>query len=151
MPAMVMSKVLSAAQQLPVESQLLLVKELLMGLQRKTGSDIKRMNGETETLDVLSGLTDKELYALADAMMPADKQRRLTRLLRKNSSETIRGNEINQLDALLVECQQISLLKARALLTLQKRESLENKQEWQNENLLLGLNPFQCFCFPSSI
>ncbi len=120
---MIMSKVLFAAQQLPVESKLLLVKELLMGLQRKTESDIKRINGETETLDVLSGLTDKELYALVDAMMPAEKQRRLTRLLRKNSSETIRGNEINQLDALLVECQQISLLKAKALLKLNRKQT----------------------------
>ena len=121
MSAMIMSKVLSAARQLPVESQLLLVKELLMGLQRKTVSDVKKINGETETLDVLFGLTDRELHALAEAMMPADKQQRLTRLLHKNSTATIEGQEMEQLDALLVECQQISLLKAKALLTLQKR------------------------------
>ena len=134
MPATIMSKVFSAARELPVESQLLLVKELLMGLQIKTASDVKKINGEIETLDVLSGLTDKELHALADAMMPADKQRRLTRLLRKNSLGKIREQEIEELDALLVECQQISLLKVKALLTLQKRGRLiENKQEWQNE------------------
>ena len=130
MPAMTMSETLSAVRQLPVESQLLLVKELLMGLQRRTVSDVKRINGETETLDVLSSLTDRELHVLADAMMPADKQQRLTRLLRKNSSGTISGKEIEELDTLLAECQQISLLKAKALLTLQKRGSLiEDKQE----------------------
>ena len=44
------------------------------------------------------------------------------------------GKEIEQLDALLAECQQISLLKAKALLTLQKKGRLiEHKQEWQNE------------------
>ncbi|MBC8231891.1 hypothetical protein H8E77_20260 [bacterium] len=134
MSTMIMSEVISAARQLPVESQLLLVKELLMELQRKTASVVKRIGGEPETLDVLSGLTDGELHALADAMMPVDKQQRLTRLLHKNSSGTIRGKELENLDALLVECQQISLLKAKALLTLQKKGSLrENKQELQNE------------------
>jgi len=123
MPAMTMSDMLSAAQQLPIESQLLLVKELLMELQRKTASDVKKTNDGTETSDVLLGLTNEELHALADAMMPADKQQRLTRLLRKNSSGTIKRKEIDDLDALLVECQQISLLKAKALLTLQQREN----------------------------
>ena len=121
MSAMTMFEALSVARQLPVESRLLLVEELLMELQRKTISDVKITNSKTETLDALSGLTDKELHVLADAMMPADKQQRLTRLLRKNSSGTIKEKEIEELDALLFECQQISLLKAKALLTLQKR------------------------------
>lgn len=134
MPAMTISEALSVARQLPVESQLFLVKKLLMGLQRKTVSDVKTINGETETLNVLSGLTDKELHALSDAMMPAEKQRRLTRLLRQNSSGKITRKETEELDALLIECQQISLLKAKAILTLQQRRSLmENKQEWQSE------------------
>ena len=121
MSAMTMFEALSVARQLPVESRLPLVEELLMELQRKTISDVKITNSKTETLDALSGLTDKELHVLADAMMPADKQQRLTRLLRKNSSGTIKEKEIEELDALLFECQQISLLKAKALLTLQKR------------------------------
>jgi len=124
MSAITISKVLSAAQQLPVESQLLLVEELLTGLQKETASDVKKTSGETEMLDVLYGLTDEELHALADAIMSADKQRRLTQLLRKNNSGTIKVKETEELDALLVECQQISLLKAKAILTLQQREYL---------------------------
>jgi len=58
-----MSKVLSEAQQLPVESQLFLVGELLTGLQKKTTSDVRKINAETETIDVLYGLTDEELHA----------------------------------------------------------------------------------------
>ncbi len=132
MSPMTMSKVLSTAQQLPVESQLLLVEELLMRLQKETASDIRKVNGETETLDVLYGLTDEELHTLEDAMMPADKQQRLTQLLRKNNSGTIRVKETEELDALLVECQQISLLKAKAILTLQQRESL--RRFWVSAN-----------------
>jgi phage-related minor tail protein len=120
-----MSKVLSAARQLPAESQLLLVKELLMGLQKETPFEFKKINDGTKTLEGLSGLTDNELHALADAMMPAEKQQRLTRLLRKNSSGTITGKETEELDALLVLCQQISLLKAKAILTLQQRGAHE--------------------------
>lgn len=129
MSAMTMSKVLSSARQLPAESQILLAKELLMGLQKDTPSDAQNAGDRTETLDVLYGLTEEELHALADTMIASDKQQRLTQLLHKNNSGTIKKYEIEELDALLVECQQISLLKAKALLTLRQRGVQNEKQK----------------------
>lgn len=69
----------------------------------------------------LERLNDKTLWQIMLSQVPADKQRRLARLLRKNKSNKLKEFERIELDALQNEADRIMLRKARAAVLLRFR------------------------------
>lgn len=104
-----LSDVLTAARQLPHEARMELAEVLL-----REGS----VPGVPRAVDVLLGMSDIELRALADAVLASGHQRRLRTLLRRNKEGKLRDMEKTELDALLEEVDRVALLKARAAYTL---------------------------------
>ncbi len=72
--------------------------------------------------DLLVGLGKDALQALAEGMVSAGHQARLTGLLQKNREGELSPGETLELDRLLEHVDQMNMLKARALYTLQQLE-----------------------------
>jgi hypothetical protein len=68
--------------------------------------------------DLLVGLSDDELEALADSMLSPSAQGRLDELLDQNAEGRLSALEQQELDRLLDRVDQLSILKTRARLTL---------------------------------
>lgn len=100
-------QVLSAARQLPKPSQLKLVSALLKGTAPTP-----------PPLEPLSGLSEAELRALAEAVLAPRHARRLKQLLRLNRERKLTRATKAELDSLLEETDRIALLKAKAQYTL---------------------------------
>jgi hypothetical protein len=103
--------VLAAARQLPPEARIELAEALL-----REGS----APGKPPAVDVLVGMSDIELRALAGAVLAPGHQRRLRALLRKNREGSLRAAEQAEMDGLLEESDRVALLKARAAYTLSR-------------------------------
>jgi hypothetical protein len=116
MTTMSLSEVMSAAQRLPLVAQVELVETLLRGLRTFLHSSHPDTI-ETE-LRPLDGMGEAELRVLADAVFAPSRQKELDDLLRKNREGKLTQDEEQRLDTLLAETDQIALLKARALYTL---------------------------------
>ena len=114
--AMSLSEVMSAAQRLPLDAQVELAEGLLRGLRTVLRSS--RPEAIEAELRPLGGMGEIELRVLADAVFAPDRQRELSDLLRKNREGKLTKDEEQRLDALLAEVDQVALLKARALYTL---------------------------------
>jgi hypothetical protein len=74
--------------------------------------------------ELLLGLSEGELRALAEMKLSPTEQKRLSRLLARNVEKLLTPAEQNVLDRLLRQVDHLSILKARALYTLQQRSSL---------------------------
>ena len=74
--------------------------------------------------DLLVGLSDAELQALADSVLVPRQQERLSDLLRRNRNEGLSADEECELDCLLERVDQMNVLKARAMYTLQWRQGM---------------------------
>jgi hypothetical protein len=110
-------QVLKLAQQLPFKSQLDLA-DALLGNVRKTLSSPMQADAGTG-LGVLSGMSESELKALAEAVVSPERQQRIQALLAVNREGALSAEQETALDTLLDEVDQVALLKARALYTLQ--------------------------------
>ena len=75
--------------------------------------------------DLLVSLSDAELQALADSVLGPRQQERLSDLLRRNRDEGLSADEERELDRLLERVDQMNVLKARAIYTLQQRSKSE--------------------------
>jgi hypothetical protein len=75
----------------------------------------KTMNGNA---DLLTGMSDEELEALADSMLSPSAQTRLDCLLELNSEGRLPASDEQELDRLLARVDQLSILKTRARYTL---------------------------------
>jgi hypothetical protein len=73
------------------------------------------MNGNSE---FLVGLSDEELEALADSMLSPSAQGRLDELLQRNSEGRLPPADLQELDRLLAQVDQLTILKTRARYTL---------------------------------
>jgi hypothetical protein len=71
--------------------------------------------------DLLIGLSDSELHALAEGMLSPKHQERLDELLRLNCEGQISDDEQKELDDFLAQIDSMNMLKARAQYTLQQR------------------------------
>ena len=71
--------------------------------------------------DLLPNLSESELKLLAEGMLAAPYQSRLNELLKRNQTGKINQNEEAELDDLLAQVDQMNILKARALYTLQQQ------------------------------
>ena len=71
-------------------------------------------------LPLLAGLNEQELHVLAKTSLSQSRNKRLKYLLKKNREGKLNQQESEDLDQILVESDQIALLKAKAHYTLKK-------------------------------
>ncbi|MFQ5856276.1 MAG: hypothetical protein ACE5LU_11595 [Anaerolineae bacterium] len=71
--------------------------------------------------DVLPGLNETELQALAEGMLSSPHQGRLDDLLQRNREEGLSPGEKHELDHQIEYVDSMNVLKARAMYTLQRR------------------------------
>ncbi|MGB7440043.1 MAG: hypothetical protein WA919_03165 [Coleofasciculaceae cyanobacterium] len=74
--------------------------------------------------ECLIGLSREELQALADSMLAPAAQNQLNELLIRNSESQLSADEIANLDRLLAQVDQLTILKTRAKYTLHCLETL---------------------------
>ena len=75
----------------------------------------------TSDSEILVGLSQEELEALADSMLVPSAQSRLDDLLEQNAEGELDANEKLELDRLLARVDQLTILKTRAKFTLHQR------------------------------
>ena len=75
----------------------------------------------THAPELLVGLSDAELETLADGMLVLRLQDRPSHLLQLNREGDLNTEEEQELDRLLEQVDQMNVLKARALYTLNQR------------------------------
>jgi len=71
--------------------------------------------------EMLLGLSDAELTALADGMLVPSAQSRLNDLLSGNGEGRLSPEELLELDSLLARVDQLNILKTRARFTLRQQ------------------------------
>lgn len=71
--------------------------------------------------ELLVGLSDEELEALADGMLAPSAQARLDELMARNAVGAASNDEQRELDGLLARIDQLTILKTRARYTLGQR------------------------------
>lgn len=101
--------ILDAARRLPRKAQVELVQALLRDIPGPA---------RTAPLEILPGMSEVELRALASSVVAPGRQRRMKALLRRNTNGEATEEEQRELDALLEEADRVALLKARATYTL---------------------------------
>jgi hypothetical protein len=79
--------------------------------------------------DLLSGMNEAELKALATGMLASPHQERLDSLLERNRQGRLSVDEARELDELVDYLDQMNALKARALLTLQRLNEAKEAYE----------------------
>ncbi len=72
-------------------------------------------------LELLVGLSDDELEALADSLLAPTAQARLDELLDRNAENELVASEQAELDRLLARVDQLTILKTRARDTLRQQ------------------------------
>jgi hypothetical protein len=82
-------------------------------------------NSPTDS-ELLIGLTEDELQALAETCLSVKNQTELDHLLIKNSDHQLSDEEIETLDRLIAQIDQLNILKTRARYTLTQ---LQNKSK----------------------
>ncbi|MCB0232338.1 MAG: hypothetical protein KDI07_15040 [Anaerolineae bacterium] len=110
-------QVLKLAQQLPFNSQLELA-EALLGNVRMTLNPLSETEAAVN-LSPLLGMSESELEALAEAVVAPERQQQIEDLLALNREGMLTVEQGATLDHLIAEVDQVALLKARALYTLQ--------------------------------
>jgi PHD/YefM family antitoxin component YafN of YafNO toxin-antitoxin module len=68
--------------------------------------------------DLLTGLSSAELQALSESILAPAQQDRLNELLARNNQQQLSAEETAELDRLLDQADQLTILKTRARLTL---------------------------------
>ena len=75
----------------------------------------------TNDPELLVGLSDQELDALADSVLAPSAQVRLDELLERNAEQRLSTDERAELDLLLARVDQLTILKTRARYTLRQQ------------------------------
>jgi hypothetical protein len=73
--------------------------------------------------EILTGLSEGELVALADGLLVPAAQHQLDTLLAKNAEGQLTASEASELDGLLAKVDQLNVLKTRARYTLRSQEA----------------------------
>lgn len=74
--------------------------------------------------DLLTGLSQAELHALAFCQLAPEQQARLDDLLKRNSDHALSPQEIAELDKLLEDIDYLNVLKTRARYTLAQQQTI---------------------------
>lgn len=72
-------------------------------------------------LNLLTGLSKSDLETLANINVSPEFQTKLSNLLAKNQESKISQSELAELDEMLAEVDQLTLLKAQAMYALHQR------------------------------
>ena len=80
----------------------------------------------THDAELLVGLSEDELQALADSMLAPSAQGRLNELLERNSEDRRPESEQSDLDEILAKVDQLNTLKTRARYTLRQQAGTPN-------------------------
>jgi PleD family two-component response regulator len=75
----------------------------------------------TDNPELLVGLSDDELEALADSLLAPSAQARLDELLSRNTENRLTTEELSELDHLVARVDQLTILKTRAKYTLRQQ------------------------------
>lgn len=78
-------------------------------------------NAMSKESELLVGLTDDELEALADSLLAPSAQARLDELLARNAVNQLSQKDQVELDRLLARVDQLTILKTRATYTLRQQ------------------------------
>lgn len=105
------------AKRLPVNAQMELAEALLHNVRTTFIQELEP--SDVPDLAPINGLSKNELHVLAEAIVSPERQQTLNLLLEKSRDQTLSEEEAGELDKLLDEIDQVALLKARALYTLQ--------------------------------
>ena len=103
------------AQRLSLTAQIRLAEALLHNVRAVLA------DAADTPLSPLTGLSEAELHALADAIVAPQHQAQLRQRLAENRTSALTAEAAAELDELLDEVDQVALLKARALYSLQLR------------------------------
>jgi len=122
MTIMPYSEVLKLARQLPFGAQVELAEAILHNIRSALGQS-PRSSAEVSPL---MGMNERELNALAEAVVAPEKQQELGSLLQENRSQSLSPADEAALDSLLDEVDQVALLKARALYTLHLQQPISH-------------------------
>jgi len=77
----------------------------------------------TAEQELLAGMSEAELFALAESVLAPSAQQRLNLLLDTNTENQLSDAESNELDHLLAQVDQLTILKTRARYTLSHRKT----------------------------
>lgn len=80
--------------------------------------EYQKLVSREEDKDMLAGLSQAELHALAQGMLAPAAQNRLDELLARNAESSLSAEEGSELEQLLNQIDQLTILKARARYTL---------------------------------
>ena len=75
----------------------------------------------TSDSELLVGLSEDELEALADSMLAPSAQTQLDEFLERNAENQLAADEQTELDRLLARVDQLTILKTRARYTLRQQ------------------------------
>jgi hypothetical protein len=82
----------------------------------------KFLQSQMQDENLLIGVSDAELRALAKGKLATDEQERLSNLIRREKAGDLSPEETQELDTMLEDLDQLNLLKAKALYTLKVRQ-----------------------------
>ncbi len=82
----------------------------------------KFLQGQMQDENLLLGVSDAELRALAKGKLATDEQERLSSLIQREKADSLSPEETQELDIMLEDLDQLNLLKAKALYTLKVRQ-----------------------------
>ena len=74
-----------------------------------------------DDVEILVGMSDQELEALADSLLAPAAQTRLDELLDRNAEQELTSDEQAELDQLLSKVDHLTVLKTRARYTLRQQ------------------------------
>jgi hypothetical protein len=82
----------------------------------------KFLQSQMQDENLLVGVSDAELRALAKGKLATDEQERLSSLIKREKAGSLSSEETRELDTMLEDLDQLNLLKAKALYTLKVRQ-----------------------------
>lgn len=87
-------------------------------------NEYRRLQNQSDTdPDLLAGLSLAELQALSESVLVHTAQERLNDLLARHNEQKLSDEELAELDRLLEQVDQLSILKTRAKLTLDQQKT----------------------------
>lgn len=98
-------------------------KQIGVVLNLQQYHELTSQEGSQSDSELLVGMTEEELYALAESMLVPAAQERLDQLLAANSESQLSDEERAELDQLLTQIDSLTILKTRARYTLKKQNS----------------------------
>ena len=99
-----------------------------VGVVLKWEDYMRLMTKSESDPDILADLTISEVEALAQSSLSPQRQDRLNELLTRQEDASLTEKEEEELDHLLEQVDQLNILRARAMLTLKRLQSVNDRR-----------------------